>query len=142
MLFPRTLAHVSDPMSGFFAVRTAAVNPAALRPRGFKILLELLIRTPRLVVAEVPFTFAERHDGQSKASWQEGARYLRQLAVLRLATAGRAGRLPRVDGQLPSQPGTGHPGQAPIAVIPAQAPSAAIPAQAPSAAIPTSRRVA
>src|SRR5262249_2417267 len=95
VLFPRALAGVSDPMSGFFAVRTAAVCPGDLRPRGVKILLEVLVRTPGLRVAEVPFTFAERHDGQSKASAREAARYLRQLAALRLAVAGRAGRLAR-----------------------------------------------
>jgi len=95
VLFPRALAGVSDPMSGFFAVRTAAVNTGDLRPRGFKILLELLVRTPGLRVAEVPFTFAERHAGQSKASGREAARYLRQLVALRLAVAGRAGRLLR-----------------------------------------------
>src|SRR5262249_36247174 len=80
VVFPRAQDDVSDPMSGFFAVRTAAVCPGDLRPRGFKILLEVLVRTPGLRVAEVPFTFAERHDGQSKASAREAARYLRQLA--------------------------------------------------------------
>ena len=95
VLFPRALAGVSDPMSGFFAVSTTAVRPGDLRPWGFKILLELLVRTPGLRVAEVPFTFAERHDGHSKASGREAARYLRQLLALRLAVAGRAGRLVR-----------------------------------------------
>ena len=90
LLFPRILVPVTDPMSGFFAVRTAAIDPAALRPRGFKILLEVLVRTPQLRVAEVPFEFAERHAGESKASWREMARYLRQLVALRIATAGRA----------------------------------------------------
>jgi dolichol-phosphate mannosyltransferase len=95
LLFPRALARVSDPMSGFFAVRTAAVDPGELRPRGFKILLELLVRNPGLRVAEVPFTFANRHDGQSKASGREAVRYLRQLAGLRMAAPRRAGRLLR-----------------------------------------------
>ena len=95
MLFPRALAGVSDPMSGFFAVRTTAVHPGDLRPRGFKILLELLVRNPGWRVAEVPFTFAERQHGRSKASGREAARYLRQLVALRLAVAGRAGRLVR-----------------------------------------------
>ena len=36
VLFPRALAGVSDPMSGFFAVRTAAVHPGDLRPRGYE----------------------------------------------------------------------------------------------------------
>lgn len=91
LLFPRTLAPVTDPMSGFFAIRTAAVDPTALRPRGFKILLEVLVRAPRLRVAEVPFEFAERHAGKSKASGREMARYLRQLVALRIATANRTG---------------------------------------------------
>ena len=55
--------------------------------------MELLVRTPGLRVAEVPFTFAERQHGQSKASGREAIRYLRQLIALRLA--GRAGRLAR-----------------------------------------------
>lgn len=95
LLFPRALAGVSDPMSGFFAVRTAAVEPGELHPRGFKILLELLVRNPRLRVAEVPFTFAERHEGESKASGLEAARYLRQLIGLRMAVPRQAGRLLR-----------------------------------------------
>jgi dolichol-phosphate mannosyltransferase len=91
LLFPRILAPVTDPMRGFFAVRTAAIDPATLRPRGFKILLEVLVRTPRIQVAEVPFEFAERYAGRSKASGREMARYLRQLVALRIATADRPG---------------------------------------------------
>jgi dolichol-phosphate mannosyltransferase len=40
-------------------------------------------------VAEVPFEFAERHAGESKASAREMARYLHQLVALRIATADR-----------------------------------------------------
>jgi dolichol-phosphate mannosyltransferase len=58
-------------------------------------LLELLVRARGLRVAEVPFTFAERQHGRSKASGREAARYLCQLVALRLAAAGRAGRLMR-----------------------------------------------
>ena len=92
LLFPRTLAPVTDPMSGFFAVRTAAIDPASLRPRGFKILLEILVRTRPRRVVEVPFEFAERYAGHSKASWREMARYLRLLVALRITTARRPGR--------------------------------------------------
>ena len=42
----------TDPMTGFFAVRTAAIDVAALRPRGFKILLEILARNKVEVVEE------------------------------------------------------------------------------------------
>jgi len=92
-LFPRRLRGVSDPMSGFFLVRRSAVDPAALKPRGFKILLEILVRTSFGSIGEVPYVFAERHAGESKASLREGACFLRQLVTLRLA--GRTGRLAR-----------------------------------------------
>lgn len=85
--FPRRLKGCSDPMSGFFAVRRSAVNVATLRPHGFKILLEIIGRSHRLRIAEMPFTFAERRSGQSKADWREGFRFVRQLLALR-ASAG------------------------------------------------------
>lgn len=83
--FPRRLRGCSDPMSGFFAIRRDAVDADALRPNGFKILLEILARSPRLRVTEVPFAFGERLTGRSKASWREGLRFVRQLATLRAA---------------------------------------------------------
>ena len=84
--FPKRLATCTDPMSGFFAVRRGAVDLDTLRPRGFKILLEIVARSPRLTVAEVPFTFQERLSGQSKASVREGALFLRQLLSLRASS--------------------------------------------------------
>jgi dolichol-phosphate mannosyltransferase len=83
--FPRRLRGVSDPMSGFFLVRRQALDPEVLRPTGFKILLEILVRTPGLRRAEVPYDFAPRYTGASKASLRQGVAYLRQLARLRLA---------------------------------------------------------
>jgi putative flippase GtrA len=104
--FPRRLSRLSDPMSGFFAVRLAALNLDRLDPIGFKILLELMIRQPRLRVAEVPFVFGTRVAGESKASVQEGLRFVRHVLRLRLLVlrsqvrrssttdgAGRFGRL-------------------------------------------------
>jgi dolichol-phosphate mannosyltransferase len=83
ILFPRCLRRVSDPMSGFFLVRRSSVPLDRLRPRGFKILLEILVRARKLRVDEVPFEFGVRHSGESKASLAEGARFLRQLVALR-----------------------------------------------------------
>jgi len=37
---------VSDPLSGLFAFRRASINLDRLRPSGFKILLEILVRQP------------------------------------------------------------------------------------------------
>jgi dolichol-phosphate mannosyltransferase len=83
--FPLRLRGCSDPMSGFFLVRRAALDPDLLRPDGFKILLEILGRHRRLRLAEVPFTFGERHAGDSKARLSQGLVYLRHLARLRVA---------------------------------------------------------
>jgi len=81
-MFPVRLRDVSDPMTGFFVLDRRAIEAGTLRPRGFKILLEILARKP-LRVAEVPFTFADRHAGDSKASVRQGIHFLSQLTALR-----------------------------------------------------------
>lgn len=84
MVFPRVLKNASDPLTGFFLVRRAAIDIATLQPEGFKILLEILARHPDLRVTELPFKFAPRHQGQSKADLNEGMRFFRHLTRLRL----------------------------------------------------------
>ena len=69
-------------MSGCFLVRRDALDLDRLRPHGFKILLEILVRTPGLRVSEVPFEFGERHAGQTKASLREVFRFGKQLGRL------------------------------------------------------------
>lgn len=81
-MFPRRLREVTDPMTGFFAIDTTALDVARLRPRGFKILLEIIVRTS-VRVAEIPFAFGERFADRSKASVQQGIRFFHQLALLR-----------------------------------------------------------
>ncbi|MEV8536655.1 glycosyltransferase family 2 protein [Streptomyces sp. NPDC051211] len=85
-LFPRALRGISDPMSGFFAMRRSAVTAEALKPLGYKILLELAVRCRPAKVAEVPFVFQERFAGESKSTAKEGLRFLTHLASLRTAT--------------------------------------------------------
>ena len=87
LLFPLRLGGVTDPMSGFFLVRRSAVDLDALRPRGFKILLELLVRGPGLRTTEVGYAFASRSAGESKGSLREGLTYARSLGALRLGRA-------------------------------------------------------
>jgi dolichol-phosphate mannosyltransferase len=84
LLFPARLHGVTDPMSGFFLVRRSAVDLDELRPRGFKILLELLVRSGGLRTTEVGFAFADRHAGDSKGSFREGVTYVGSLGDLRL----------------------------------------------------------
>jgi dolichol-phosphate mannosyltransferase len=82
-VFPRRLGGCSDPMSGFFAIRRDVATGMPLNPRGYKILLEILVQRD-LEVTEVPFGFALRPTGQSKACLREGARFGAQLATLRV----------------------------------------------------------
>ena len=82
-LFPSRLRDIDDPMTGFFLVRRDAIDLDTLRPNGFKILLEIVARTPQLRVGSVPFVFGERHAGESKASFREGMRFLNLLCTLR-----------------------------------------------------------
>lgn len=61
--------HVSDPMTGFFAVKREVFESAAARllPSGFKILLDLLASLEQPVrIAEVGYVFRDRQAGQSK----------------------------------------------------------------------------
>lgn len=85
-LFPLALRGITDPMTGFYALRLEAIDTQNLRPRGFKILLETLVRHYPLQTAEVALQFAPRHQGDSKASFGKGMTYLRHLALLRVST--------------------------------------------------------
>jgi dolichol-phosphate mannosyltransferase len=60
------LTRVHDPMSGFFAVRRDVVERAALRPTGYKVGLEILVKCHPSPVVEIPFHFGERLAGESK----------------------------------------------------------------------------
>jgi dolichol-phosphate mannosyltransferase len=84
LLFPRRLRRISDPMSGFFLIRRSAIDVKALQPKGFKILLEIVLAGRRLSTSEVPFRFGERRAGVSKACVREGVRYIRRLLEIRV----------------------------------------------------------
>ncbi|GAA0425061.1 glycosyl transferase [Acrocarpospora corrugata] len=82
----RRLYRVSDPMSGYFAVRRTALRTDRLRPVGYKVLLEVIVRCQIRRISEVPYGFRERATGDSKSSVREGVRFLRHLARLRIST--------------------------------------------------------
>jgi dolichol-phosphate mannosyltransferase len=100
-LLARGLTPVRDATSGFFLMRRDRARDVTISAGGFKICLELLIRSePRLVI-EVPYVFTGRTAGESKMNWQEAMGYLRQLRDL--YGYRRSRHLPRpeyrVDGQ-------------------------------------------
>lgn len=94
VILPEVVGRVNDPMSGCFIVRREALVDRVLRPRGYKILLEVLARAELRGVREVPYVFCERRDGESKATPAVYADYVVHLAKLRLDRV-RSGPLPR-----------------------------------------------
>jgi dolichol-phosphate mannosyltransferase len=81
-LLARGLTPVRDATSGFFLMRRDRARGVTISAGGFKICLELLIRSEPGLVIEVPYVFTGRTAGESKMNWQEAAGYLRQLRDL------------------------------------------------------------
>jgi dolichol-phosphate mannosyltransferase len=78
----RGLTPVRDATSGFFIMKRDRARGVTISAGGFKICLELLIRSePRLVI-EVPYVFTGRTAGESKMNMKEATGYLRQLREL------------------------------------------------------------
>ena len=70
---------LSDPMSGFFMARRESVERVAdrLSPIGFKILLDLVLTSQgHLRVVEEPYTFRQRHSGESKFDLRIGLEFI------------------------------------------------------------------
>ncbi|MBC8483452.1 MAG: glycosyltransferase [Actinobacteria bacterium] len=84
LLLPGTVGRVTDPMSGYFLVRRDVIADTDLDPVGYKILLEVLARGDVRRVAERPYVFLEREQGESKVSARHYVDYLRHLMRLRL----------------------------------------------------------
>jgi dolichol-phosphate mannosyltransferase len=82
-LFP-AISRVKDPLSGFFALSRDVIVDTSLAPEGFKILLEVLVNGHWDQVQEIPYEFAARQSGGSKAGWNEGTQFVQQMLRLRL----------------------------------------------------------
>jgi len=81
-LLARPLTPVRDPMAGFFCLRKSLLDGVALKPRGFKILLEILARTGTTRTVEVPIHFEDRSAGDSKFSSKQRREFLKQVWTL------------------------------------------------------------
>ena len=80
LLFP----DVSDPVSGFFAVRKSVIVNAPLKPRGYKILLEVLGKGIWEKDKEIPFEFVDREIGSSKLKLKTIIEYIQQVIDIAL----------------------------------------------------------
>lgn len=75
--------HLTDPMAGFFALpKQVFLRGAHLRPIGYKIGLELLLRCGCARVEEIPISFRDRQAGSSKLNLREVYNYLNHLSCL------------------------------------------------------------
>lgn len=80
---------VKDPLSGFFVVRRECIDGIEFQKTGFKLLLEILARGRVRRAVEVPFKFAIRENGVSKANAMTGVHYGSLLLKLLWAARGR-----------------------------------------------------
>ena len=55
-----------DPMSGFFMFKKNIIAGLKFDTIGYKILLEILVKTKGVKIQEVPYTFTDRQQGESK----------------------------------------------------------------------------
>ncbi len=80
--FQRRGIRVKDPMSGFFIVRRDAIEGIEFETKGFKLLLEILVRGRIQSAQEIPFHFGQRHAGKSKAGTAVAIHFLQLLGKL------------------------------------------------------------
>jgi len=80
LLFP----DITDPVSGFFAVRREVVANAPLKPKGYKILLEVLGKGTWANDREIPFEFVDREIGSSKLKFKTITEYAGQVVDITL----------------------------------------------------------
>ncbi|GAA5893447.1 hypothetical protein JCM6882_008037 [Rhodosporidiobolus microsporus] len=80
----RPLTSASDPMTGFFAITKEHFhNSKPINPSGFKIALEVLLKSPPpSQLPEVPYSFGIRTVGSSKLSSKVMLKYVGQLLSL------------------------------------------------------------
>jgi dolichol-phosphate mannosyltransferase len=83
LLFPK-IKNIKDPISGFFMFKREIVKNIHLNPKGFKILLEILVKGNYQSVVEVPYLFRERRKGKSKLNSKEIINYAIHLLKLKM----------------------------------------------------------
>jgi len=83
---------ISDTQSGFFAFKKEVIADADLRPKGYKILLEILVHGEYKKIEEIGIGFRERYKGSSKLGIGVIFSYLIHLLHL-LYSSGKMGTL-------------------------------------------------
>lgn len=72
----------ADPMSGFFAFKRNIINGLKFDALGYKMLLEILVKTRGVNVKEIPYSFKDREFGSSKVDISTVFDYLKSVFKL------------------------------------------------------------
>jgi len=78
---------VKDSMTGLFALKKDLIKNLSFEAIGYKILLEILVKTKGAKVKEVPFVCVNRKEGSSKFSFSIINDYFKLLKILRKAAS-------------------------------------------------------
>lgn len=76
------LSGMTDPTTGYMALRRSVFERVELDPIGWKIVLEMVVKAHPARLAEVPIVFADRELGESKQSLRVLGQYLEHLYKL------------------------------------------------------------
>ncbi|MBA4717611.1 MAG: glycosyltransferase family 2 protein [Nitrosopumilus sp.] len=68
-----------DPMSGFFAFKKNIIKELNFDALGYKLLLEILVKTKGLNIKEIPYTFENRKFGSSKLDYSTIVDYFKSV---------------------------------------------------------------
>ena len=98
---PRALGQLQDPNAGYFLMRRRVIEDVDLRPRGYKILIEVLARGHWQRLVEIPHAFEGRHEGTSKLGVRQMVEFLSHLARLVWETRVTKRPAPRLRVNLP-----------------------------------------
>ena len=79
---------IKDPMSGFFAFKRHIIKNVKFDAIGYKLLLEILVKTKGVIVKEIPYAFTDRKSGSSKLNMSVAFDYLK--AVWKLYRYGKS----------------------------------------------------
>lgn len=93
LLLPATRG-IQDPSNGYFLVRRDVIN-TELDPKGFKILMEILVKCKYTKVKEVPIDYVGRVRGDSKLTSRQVTTHLNYLNKLRKDPRNRQPPVPK-----------------------------------------------
>jgi len=71
-----------DPLSGFFAFKRNILDGKKFDAIGYKLLLEIIVKTKGINIKEIPYTFTDRQTGKSKLDFHIMTDYAKSVWTL------------------------------------------------------------